>query len=130
MEKQGYVSLWIGHIRDEMKMQRYTELIYTDEDCLPSPFLADFHIAMYDYDEDFLEAIAHDREHGCLQSLIEGCSYDEDIIPQFEKLFETTLDEKTNAAILVYNFRYDGRVEEVVHRDCAFQFVGSVVYES
>ncbi|CAM4184897.1 hypothetical protein BAMA_24610 [Bacillus manliponensis] len=129
MEKQGYVSLWIGHIRDEMKMQRYTELIYTDEDCLPAPFLADFHIAMYDYDEDFLEAIAHDREQSCLRNLIEGCSYDEDIIPQFEKLFETTLDEKTNAVILVYNLRYDGRVEEIVHRDCAFRFVGSVAYE-
>ncbi|UOQ94875.1 hypothetical protein MUO14_08090 [Halobacillus shinanisalinarum] len=41
MEKQGYVSLWIGNIQD----------------FLPSPFLNDFAIDIDDFDEDFFEKV-------------------------------------------------------------------------
>lgn len=56
MEKQGYISLWVGHIVNEEELNEYLELIYTDEgELLPSGFLRDFHIDLDEIDEDFIE---------------------------------------------------------------------------
>ena len=43
MEREGYVSLWIGNIKSDDELIAYVELEYTDDgDCIPSKFLKDF----------------------------------------------------------------------------------------
>lgn len=49
MEKEGYVSLWIGNIKSDDELMAYVELEYTDDgDCIPSKFLKDFSIDIDD----------------------------------------------------------------------------------
>ena len=45
MEREGYVSLWIGIIDSDLELSKYLELGYTDDgDYIPSQFLTDFNI--------------------------------------------------------------------------------------
>ncbi|MGC4378930.1 immunity 22 family protein [Fictibacillus sp. Mic-4] len=129
MEKKGYVSLWIGNIKNEELLSNYVELVYTDDgDFLPSPFLTDFNIDIDDFDEDFLERVVHDRSNENVRDLIAGCSYDEVVIPRFEAMNITGICKDTNSAILLYNFKYNARKKEVIKNGYEFRFVGSVSY--
>ena len=40
MERQNYVSLWIGSIKDNESLSKYVELVYNEDegDFLPSQF--------------------------------------------------------------------------------------------
>ena len=52
MEREGYVSLWIGNSKSDEELLEYVELVYTDDgDWLPSQFLQDFNIDINDFDE-------------------------------------------------------------------------------
>lgn len=129
MEKEGYVSLWIGNIRSDEQLAAYVEVGYTEDgDCTPSQFLKDFQINTYDFDEDFIERICNEIETQSIGELILGCSYEEEIIPQYEKLVNGVSLEKFNAGILLYNFQYDGRVDSINGKGYEFKFVGSVKY--
>ncbi|MEC2020254.1 immunity 22 family protein [Bacillus velezensis] len=77
MERQNYVSLWIGSIKDNESLSKYVELVYNEDegDFLPSQFLIDFDIDIDDLDEDFIEKVAHENSRNNLPALI-GCSYD------------------------------------------------------
>ena len=54
MEKEGYVSLWIGNIKSDDELMAYVELEYTDDgDCIPSKFLKlNSAILLYNFDFD------------------------------------------------------------------------------
>ncbi|MBD1382627.1 immunity 22 family protein [Metabacillus arenae] len=129
MEKQGNVSLWIGKINTEEDLNDYLKLVYTDDgESLPSPFLKDFEIELSDFDEDFIEAVFRGESVGNLECLIEGCSYDDIVIPLFGGKNRTVLPDKTNSAILLYNFDYQGRKKEIRNKDYVFEYLGSVKY--
>ena len=58
MEKEGYVSLWIGNLESDEKLLEYVELVYTDDgEWLPSQFLQDFNIDIDDFNEDCIESV-------------------------------------------------------------------------
>ena len=83
MEKEGYVSLWIGNIKSDDELMAYVELEYTDDgDCIPSKFLKDFSIDIDDIDEDFIERVCHENKVSSISELISGCSYEEIILPK------------------------------------------------
>lgn len=129
MEKEGYVSLWIGNISSDEQLAGYVEVGYTEDgDSIPSQFLKDFQINTYDFDEDFIERICNEIEMQSIRELILGCSYEDKVIPQYEKLAKRMSLEKFNAGILLYNFQYEGRIDVINSKDYAFQFVGSVKY--
>ncbi|MBY8914104.1 immunity 22 family protein [Bacillus sp. YC2] len=130
MERQNYVSLWIGSIKDNESLSKYVELAYNEDegDFLPSQFLIDFDIDIDDLDEDFIEKVAHKKECNDLKTLIEGCSYDSVILPRFEKISGTTIPNHINAAIILYNFEYDGRKKEINTNNYIFKFIGAVSY--
>ncbi|MEH7876157.1 immunity 22 family protein [Bacillus velezensis] len=130
MERQNYVSLWIGSIKDNESLSKYVELVYNEDkgDFLPSQFLIDFDIDIDDLDEDFIEKVAHENNRNNLPALIDGCSYDSVILPRFEDIVGTTLPDQINAAVLLYNFEYDGREKEINAKNYSFKFIGAVSY--
>ncbi|GJJ24853.1 immunity 22 family protein [Bacillus velezensis] len=130
MERQNYVSLWIGSIKDNESLSKYVELVYNEDegDFLPSQFLIDFDIDIDDLDEDFIEKVAHENNRNNLPALIDGCSYDSVILPRFENMVGIALPEQINAAVLLYNFEYDGREKEITAKNYSFKFIGAVSY--
>ncbi|MCY7962948.1 immunity 22 family protein [Bacillus inaquosorum] len=130
MERQNFVSLWIGSINDDESLSKYVELDYNEDegDFLPSQFLIDFDIDIDDLDEDFIEKVAHKKTCNNLSTLIGGCSYDSVILPRFENMVGTTIPEQINAAVLLYNFEYDGREKEINAKNYSFKFIGAVPY--
>lgn len=129
MEREGYVSLWIGNTKSEDELLEYVELVYTDDgDCLPSQFLKDFNIDIDDFDDDYIERVCLEQNVSSITELISGCSYEDIVIPKYEKLTDCVSIVKCNAGILLYNFQYDGNVKSVNNKDYAFKFIGSVEY--
>ena len=129
MKKEGYVSLWLGKAQSDDALWEYTQMAYTEDgDCAPSQFLNDFQIKKEDFDEDFMEQIYADLEIYTLGEFLLGCSYDEVIKEEFEKLTEDMDLGKFHAGLLLYNFQYDGSVAEIEHENYSLKYVGSVKF--
>lgn len=130
MEKQNFVSFWIGYIKNSSSLNDYVNLKYNEDegDFLPSQFLIDFDIDIDELDEDFIEKVAHEKNCNNLSELIGGCSYDSVILPRFENIVGTAIPEQINAAVLLYNFEYDGREKEINDKNYSFKFIGAVSY--
>jgi hypothetical protein len=130
MEKEGFVSLWIGNIDSQDSLDEYAELIYTDEgEWLPSTFLADFNIDKDDFDEDFIEKICHEKNVKSLNELIAGCSYEDVVIPGFINVFGDDLPKGVNSAILLYNYEYDGNTKKTINGEQSFRYISTVQYK-
>ena len=130
MKKEGYVSLWLGGAKSDDALWEYAQMAYTEDgERLSSRFLNDFKINQTDFEEDFMEQIYADLEIYTLGEFLLGCSYDEVIKEEFEKLTENMDLGKFHAGILLYNFQYDGRVKEMEHENCHLKYVGSVKFQ-
>ena len=130
MEKEGYVSLWIGNIKSDDELMAYVELEYTDDgDCIPSKFLKDFSIDIDDFDEDFIERVCHENKVSSISELISGCSSEEIILPKIEEKMEGQFQDKVNSAILLYNFDFDEKIDRVNTSQYTFTFICSVKYK-
>ena len=131
MEKEGYVSLWIGNMKSDNELLEYVELGYTEDgDWAPSKFLIDFNIDIDDFDEDYIERVCHDNVVNSISELISGCSYEDIIMPQIEKVIADRFPENINSAILLYNYDYDQMIQNVDTPQYKFDFVCSVEYEN
>ena len=124
MEKQGWVSIWLGNIKNEDLIDEYVDLTY-DEDgnSIPSPFFIDFNIDIDETDEDTIEKAVYKSSHKDLSFLLEGCSYDDMIIPKIKK--RVNLLKSYNAIILIYNFYYNNEIRSAD----AFDFIAATSYE-
>lgn len=114
------VSLWVGNTESDEKLLDYVSINYDedDDDYGYSQFMKDFCI---DYlDEDFMERIFFDKKTDSLKELLSGCSYEDKVIPEFEKIFIS--GKKFNSAILIYDMDYDGNI----NKNCRFEFAGTV----
>lgn len=129
MEKEGYVSLWIGNMKVDDELLEYVELRYTDEgEWEPSKFMIDFNIDIDDFDEDYIERVYHETVVNSVSELIAGCSYDNIIIPKIEKVLGKNFSADINSAILLYNYDYDEMAKRVNVSQCKFEYVCSVEY--
>lgn len=127
MEMEGFVSLWIGTTVSSEELDDYLEISYTEEgNLVPSRFATSFNISRYD--EAFREADFYEEPSESLNDLLEGFSYDEDIIPKFKSLIGNEVEATTNAVILLYNFQYDGTVTEWSDTLTKFKYLGTVEY--
>jgi hypothetical protein len=123
MEKEGFVSLFIGNSKSYKDLRNYILNSYTEDgDLLPSEFEKDFNIDYYN--EDFREVEYYDEPSNDLRVLLEGFSYDEEIIPKFIELCGERLNQEANSVILLYDFQYNGNVNEKNQ----FRFLGTVQY--
>lgn len=118
------VSLWVGCSESDEKLLDYISVNYEenvdgDDD---SQFMKDFRI---DYvDEDCVERIFLDNETDSIKYLLSGCSYEDKVIPEFEKIF--VAGKKFNCGILVYDMNYDGNITVAENECCRLEFVGTV----
>jgi len=104
VEQEGYVSLWVGKFKSTKELQHYLLISYTEDgDAIPSEFEKDFQIDWYD--EDFMEAEYFDEEIEELPKLLDGCSYDDAVIPNFIQTYGKSLSDSVNSMILLYNFQ-------------------------
>ncbi|MCM1507304.1 MAG: immunity 22 family protein [Ruminococcus flavefaciens] len=106
-----YVSLWVGNVDSDELLSDYISVNYEDEESDSygySQFMKNFDIdELY---EDDMERIFHDKETSSLRELLSGCSYEDKVIPEFEKILSDFPDKNYNFAILVYDMNYDGNI--------------------
>jgi len=126
MEKISYVSLWVGKFSSIKELENYLLIAYTEDgDAIPSQFEKDFNIEYFD--EDFSEAHYEEVKVHKLSQLLEGCSYDDVVIPNFVEKYGEVLPTNANSLILLYDFEHTkSRDDDEIH---CVKYVGSVQYE-
>ena len=130
MEKEGIVSLWLGNIGTDKFLNNYIDLIYADDgEWEASQFLDDFNIEIDDIAEDFIEKRMYLKANDNLDKLLSGCSYEDILIPNINKLISNKLNGKFNTAILVYNLEYNGEKIYINNEIYNIQYIGSVQYK-
>lgn len=124
MEKQGWVSIWLGNINDEDSVGKYVDLTYDEDgESVPSQFFIDFNIDMDETDEDTIEKAVYKNSSSDISVLLDGCSYEEIVIPKIQK--SINLKKSYNAVILIYNFEYNNEISSTG----AFDFIAVTNYE-
>lgn len=124
MNKQGVVSVWFGRIETEAILNSAIDLSYdVDGESVTPRFFTAFGMDIADVDEDFIEKVFYSESRHEIAALIQGCSYDEIVIPNFSGL--PVISGPYNAAVLIYNYAYNG---EIRFAD-GFVFMGAVDYE-
>ncbi|WP_146552508.1 immunity 22 family protein [Rummeliibacillus sp. SL167] len=124
MEKQGWVSIWLGNINDEDSIGEYVDLTYDEDgESVPSQFFIDFNIDMDETDEDTIEKAVYKNSSSDISELLDGCSYEEIVIPKIQK--SINLKKSYNAVILIYNFEYKNEISSTG----AFDFIAATNYE-
>ncbi|MFJ7639822.1 immunity 22 family protein [Peribacillus sp. NPDC097264] len=124
MEKQGWVSIWLGNINDEDPIGEYVDLTYDEDgESVPSQFFIDFNIDMDETDEDTIEKAVYKNSSSDISALLDGCSYEEIVIPKIQK--SINLKKSYNAVILIYNFEYNNEISSTG----AFDFIATTNYE-
>lgn len=119
------VSLWVGCSKSDEKLLDYISVDYSEEgseDYYYSQFMKDFGID--DVDEDFVERIFLDNETDSIKCLLSGCSYEDKVVPEFEKIFVS--GEKFNSGLLLYDHKYNGNITANEDKYCRLKFVGTV----
>lgn len=123
MEKQGMVSIWLGNIKTQHQLEKYVDLTYDEDgESIPSKFFVDFNIDRNEIDEDFIEKEVLEEESDNISVLLEGCSYDEIILPKIREY--VNLNKSYNAIILIYNFEYSN----LVNSSKDFDYITSTGY--
>ena len=123
MEKQGWVSVWLGNINDEDSIGEYVDLTYDEDgESVPSQFFIDFKIDVDETDEDTIEKEVYKNSSSDIAALLEGCSYEEIVIPKIQK--SINLKKSYNAVILIYNFQYKNEISSTG----AFDFIAATNY--
>lgn len=130
MEKEGVVSLWLGNIRTNEFLNDYVEIKYTEDgEWEPSEFLKDFKIDIDDIDENFIEKVRYEEKLDSIESLLQGCSYEEIIIPKIINIIGNKVGKEINTVILVYNLEYSGSNIKVNNDKYSMEYICSVEYK-
>ncbi|OMD35308.1 hypothetical protein BSK56_33105 [Paenibacillus borealis] len=128
MEKEGAVSLWVGNVQSSEELDRLLTVSYTDEgDFIPSIFAKHFGIRRYD--DAVREAEYYEEASNNLNQLLEGFSYDDEIVLKFTALLQEGLTDDFNAVVLLYNFMYTEELLEATLQSNYFRFLGAVEYQ-
>lgn len=124
MEKQGWVSVWLGNLNDEDSIGEHVDLTYDEDgESVPSQFFIDFKIDVDETDEDTIEKEVYKNSSSDIAALLGGCSYEEIVIPKIQK--SINLKKSYNAVILIYNFQYKNEISSTG----AFDFIAATNYE-
>ncbi|MBL3641727.1 immunity 22 family protein [Bacillus sp. RHFB] len=123
MVKQGMVSIWLGNIKNENSIEEYVDLKYDEDgESVPSKFFIDFNIDMDETDVDFIEKAVLKENSNNISVMLEGCSYEEIMIPKIIKHFNLT--KSYNAVILIYKLEYYNKINSIDE----FDFITSISY--
>lgn len=128
MEKEGFVSLWVGNVQSSEELDRLLTVSYSDVgDFIPSIFAKHFEISRYD--DAVREAEYYEEASNNLNQLLEGFSYDDEIVPRFSTLVQKGLTDDFNVVVLLYNFKYTEELLEATIQSNYFRFLGAVEYQ-
>ncbi|MEM1504924.1 immunity 22 family protein [Domibacillus sp. 8LH] len=125
MEREGYVSLWVGNFASNEELQHYL-LNFYDEDGEAAASMFEEEYRIEGHDSDFREAEYFKEGSNQLSVLLEGGSYEEMVIPHFIKLKGEELPYPVKSMILFYHFKYSGKGS---HQSSRVHYVGSVRYK-
>ncbi|MGG0763461.1 immunity 22 family protein [Bacillus paramycoides] len=130
MENPGVMSLWIGNFRTKQSLKEYVE-IKLDEvgDRIQSKFMRDFNLDFIDYNQDLLESTLIEDSTTSLTTLLSGSSYETEILSQLVEHYGEEFPEIYDSVIRLYDFEYDGDIDEVKFKSGNLIYMGSVVYE-
>lgn len=123
MEKQGWVSIWLGNFSGS-SIEEYVDLGYDEDgESIPSQFFSDFNIDMDETDEDAIEKAVYNKESNEINFLLSGCSYEIVIIPKIQE--SCNIKKTYNAVIILYNFEYLNSIKSAGD----FDFITTLKYE-
>lgn len=129
MRKDDYVSLWLGNLDSPKSLEKYLKIKYTrDGDMIPSKFAKTFGIDRYD--DDFREAKYFEEFQSEISEIFENFSYDHIIIKYFKNLVGDKLDKNYNTVILLYNFEYEGEINDYCEGNEFITFIGKTKYRN
>ncbi|EOO65105.1 hypothetical protein IIC_06164 [Bacillus cereus VD021] len=130
MENPGVMSLWRGNFRTKQSLKEYVEINFDKiGDRIQSKFMRDFNIDFIDYNQDLLESTLIENSTTSLTNLLNGSSYEAEILSQFVEHYREELPETYDSIIRLYDFGYDGEIDEVKFKSGNLIYMGSVVYE-
>jgi len=130
MENPGVMSLWIGNFRTKQSLKEYVEIKFDEVgDRTQSKFMRDFNLDFIDYNQDLLESTLIEDSTTSLTTLLSGSSYETEILSQFAEHYGEELPEIYDSVIRLYDFEYDGDIDEVKFKSGNLIYMGSVVYE-
>ncbi|OTP51688.1 hypothetical protein A5884_000883 [Enterococcus sp. 7D2_DIV0200] len=125
MTDKNDVSLWLGNFLDKEALDNYVEISYTmDGDSIPSQFEKDYKLGYYDRDLIERDWISVKKKN--IRELLEGFSYDDQLISQFENQ-ETAY----NTILLIYNYSYekeDNKRVSITNQNYQIDFIGVASY--
>lgn len=128
MEKEGIVSVWAGVFEDEEALMSYAAEEYYDDEGneVVSPFSKDFFDGeIWAFDPDFWERGFREMTTDP-KTLVFHFSEGTTIGEGLQERFPDGLKDACNAAILVYNYEYDGNVDVP---SAPVRFLAAVPYE-
>ncbi|MGE7875272.1 immunity 22 family protein [Bacillus paramycoides] len=130
MENPGVMSLWIGNFRTKQSLKEYVEINFDEVgDRIQSKFMRDFNLDFIDYNQDLLESTLIEDSTTSLTTLLSGSSYETEILSQFVEHYGEEFPEIYDSVIRLYDFEYDGDIDEVKFKSGNLVYMGSVVYE-
>ncbi|WP_242214092.1 immunity 22 family protein [Bacillus cereus group sp. BfR-BA-01383] len=130
MENPGVMSLWIGNFRTKQSLKEYVEIKFDEVgDRTQSKFMRDFNLDFIDYNQDLLESTLIGDSTTSLTTLLSGSSYETEILSQFVEHYGEEFPEIYDSVIRLYDFEYDGDIDEVKFKSGNLIYMGSVVYE-
>ena len=121
--EDGYVSIWLGMCDSYDELNEYLAATYDEDgDAINSRFAEDF---QFYFDDDFREADVADEASGDIEELLEGFSAYDTFIDEAKASFGNPLAQLYNAAVLLYDFKYDGDILDIRHEGLSLDFIGS-----
>ena len=118
------VSLWLGNFASQEEFQEYFKITYKEDgNSVSSEFETDLHLSYYD--RDLVEKDWVDVSENNIDVLLEGFSYDEEIIMKFPKISSTY-----NTIVLIYDFDYSKEGLKVSNNGSGtLEFIGIAEYD-
>ena len=118
------VSLWLGNFASQEEFQEYFKITYKEDgNSVSSEVETDFHLSYYD--RDLVEKDWVDVSENNIDVLLEGFSYDEEIIMKFPKISSTY-----NTIVLIYDFDYSKEGLKVSNNGSGtLEFIGIAEYD-
>ncbi|WP_113673563.1 immunity 22 family protein [Vallitalea guaymasensis] len=121
------VSLWIGTFDSYDRMKDYFKNGYTEDgDRIESQFEDNFEIE--DIDEDLYEVQFYPDQLIAIKNLIEGCSYEEQVIPKFNEEINNADKISGNTVALLYDYMYNNEIKLREGEGYSISYIGTVRY--
>jgi Immunity protein 22 len=124
--EQEMVSLWLAKATTQESLDDFLNVRYSDDGNYENSSFGNYFKVGY-YNESFKESEFLEEYSDNLEYLLEGFSYEENIIPRFVDSVVNQLEE-FNAVIMLYNYDYSEEISEYNDGSLYCKFICSVSY--